>query len=82
MKSCENCSVEIFINLDEFADVTVRDVVEKSFPSQVSGDSAACDSNVLSPIRCADFHEARGSPPPAVEYASAPLRVRYSVFLV
>lgn len=82
LQSCENCSVEIFINLDEFADVTVRDATEKSVPLHVPSVSGVCDSNILSPIRRAGFHEARGSPPSVVELTSVPLRVRYSVFLV
>lgn len=82
LKTCGNCSVEIFVDLDEFVDVTVRGALEKTFPSHVPGNSVIRDYNASPPLRCAGFDEARGSPPLPVEYSSAPLRVRYLVFLV
>lgn len=82
LDSCENCFVELFIDLDEFTDVTARDAAGKSFHKPAPCFSVVLDTNVLPPARRADFDEARGSPPPPAEIASAPLRVRYSVFLV
>ncbi|MGJ8642867.1 MAG: hypothetical protein ACSHX9_05625 [Luteolibacter sp.] len=82
MKSCGDCTVELFISLDEFADVTVRDAADKSLTSHVPNMSAVRDLNVSPPIRRAVFVKTRGSPPPPVALRSAPLRVRYSVFLV
>lgn len=82
LKSCEDCSIDLSIDLGDFADVTARGAGEKSLPPLLVSLSMDRESNLSPRSQSVEFVLAHGSPPPLAECRSMPLHVRFAVFLV
>lgn len=79
---CNDCSVDVPLQTDDFASARGEQILSKSFPLVLGFISPSNTADFLAPARRSSVHGTRGSPTPFVAVSAVPLFIRHSVFLV
>lgn len=82
ISSCNDCSVDVPPQPDDFASARGEQIPSKSFPLFLGFISPSNTADFTAPARRISVHETRGSPTPFIAATAVPLFIRHSVFLV